>query len=326
MKRFLPFVCAGLLAALLPANAQASSCSYTPSQATTFPNGTGGGQLTDTDGANGYVGTAFLNQNHDPYPHGAVWRDGVAVTDLGALGMAFAVNRSGDAVGWKWGGKSAVYLPRGGTPVPLAIPTGVTKSIPTPTGISDDGLIVGYARYDDGTDHALTWHAGTAGTTYRDLGVTGVRVPLTDVSDDGLAVGTVKRGQFLTAVSGTSLTALGGVDPRADSQANDVAGRFVLGKGTVPGQGTGTVLWENGVPRLLGITGNATDVNLNGVVVGNDSTGPFVVRGNEKAALPKLPGHTTAQALAVTDDGRVLGWSRTADLEQQSVPVIWTCH
>ncbi len=322
MRPFGPVICLSLLMTLLPADANAiEGCSYQPSKVAGFANGDGTGRLIETNGVNGFVGEAFISSN--PYPRGAVWQDGTIVTDFGALGMAAGVNRSGDAVGWSWGGTASVYLPSGGKAVRLAIPPQVTRSIPVATGISDDGLIIGYARFDDGTNHALTWHTSTASVMYRDLGATGVYVSLKEVSDNGRVVGITKRGQHFTAVSGTSLTPLPGVDPSVDSEASDIAGRFVLGRGAVPGQGSGTVLWENDVPRLIGTTGTATDVNGNGLVVGNDASGPFVQQGDARIVLPALPGHVSAHAAAITDDGRVAGWSKAAD--SGAVPVIWTC-
>lgn len=108
---------------------------------------------------------------------------------------------------------------------------------------------------------------------------------------------------------------------------HDRAGRFILGTGTVPGQGRGAVLWEDSTARLLPITGTAEDVNRSGVVVGQDADQALVLENGVRTTLPTLPGHTKARAMTVAEDGRIAGWSRSPSAAQfvDSIPVIWSC-
>jgi hypothetical protein len=311
-----------------------AACGYQVRQLPGLPGGVPDGQVLETDGDRRLIGWGFLGTGTDPYPHGTIWRDGVVTADWGPLNGVSSVNRSGDAVGAGFGSSATVVVPNGGTATRLARPAGMTRALPSATSIGDDGLIVGHGLFDDGSVHALTWSPATAGTTARDHGVLGIvgfpPPPATqwpgqrEVSDTGgRIVGSTKSGSRLRAVAGTAgnLVPLSGVDPNLDSEATDIAGRFVLGTGTVPGQGTGSVLWEDGAARL--VSGTATDVNSSGTVVGYDATQAFVLADGVRTALPSLPGHTQARALTVTEDGRAAGWSRAGTAAP--VPVVWTC-
>lgn len=319
----------------ISATATPLACTYRAQQISGLPGGNGAGQLVETDGDRHFVGWGFFGTAMDPYPHGTIWRDGSVVADFGALNAVNSVNRSGDAVGVGFGSTASIAVPHGGQPIRLAKPPQMTRAGVSGASISDDGLIVGMGRFDDGTTHGLSWSLATAGTAFRDLGVLGT-VPvlrpapgLREVSDTGgRIVGSIKPVDRFRAVAGTAgnLVPLTGVDPNLDSEATDIAGRFIIGTGTVPGQGTGAVLWENGSPRLLPITGSATDVNSSGVVTGYEGNQAVVLDGGVRTLLPPLPGHSRTRAMAVTEDGRVLGWSNTAtDDFVDSVPVVWTC-
>jgi hypothetical protein len=319
----------------------APACSYRPSALPGLPGGNGAGQLTETDGGQRFTGWAYRGTDSDPYPHGAIWHNGSVVADFGALNQVDAVNRSGDAVGSAAGATTTVFVPHGGRPIQLAVPAKARKTIPSPSGISDDGWISGVTRFDDGTFHALAWHASTAGTAVRDLGPVGHwdslkedwGLAVQEISDTGgQIVGGFKFGSRKRAVVGTvnGFAPLGGVDPNADSTASDIAGRYILGTGTIPGAGQGSVLWDNGAPRLLPVSGFTHDVNSSGVVVGHQTTNghdqAFVLTNGVRTTLPALPGHTDARALAVTEDGRIAGWSRSSADPSYSTAVVWSCN
>jgi hypothetical protein len=315
-----------------PAPDGSATCVYQPTRLPGLPGGDGSGEITDTDGAERFIGWAYLNTPTDTYPHGTVWHRGQLVRDFGRLNGVAGVNRSGDTVGIGFDSTAGIFWASDGDPVRLAFPPTVRYLVDA-HAISDRGLITGWGSNGEPNNRTLAWHASTAGTAVSDLGNLGGIRALYDINDsDDRVAGTVETGGIKQAVTGTvgQLTRLDGVDPNANSTATDIAGRFILGSGTVPGQGAGTVLWEDGVPRLLRDLPLGTDVNTSGLAVGYETVDgrerALAVNATTRIVLPPLPGHVDARAAAVTEDGRVAGWSRPAGpLGTPKVPVIWAC-
>ncbi|MFI7706880.1 hypothetical protein [Nonomuraea sp. NPDC049480] len=286
--------------------------------------------VTSTDGAGHFAGMGYWGSEEEPESHiGMVWKDGQVVGNFGSLSSVSDVNRSGTAVG----GTEILepLLLHNGKLSKMGRPPGNTRYFAQASAINDAGLIIGGAKFDDGTEHAVAWSAGNPRNPW-DLGITGRPWALKDISDSGQIVGTVQAGARTRAVTGTvdaGLRPLGGVEPGADSTATDIAGSFILGKGTVPGRGAGWVLWRDGVPSLLPTTATLQDVNSSGVVVGYEvtngvPTSAVVLNGNTRMVLPPLPGYRHADALAVTEDGRVAGRSHDGQYHR-SAATVWTC-
>lgn len=322
-------VAAGVLTAGITA-ADAATCTYQPSQHPGFSTTRPFGSITGTDGGQRFFGSGFNTDSADAYPHGVVWNNGTVVGDFGPLGTVIGVNRSGDAAGHRFADSAVLH---NGKVTRLAAPPQITRSIPLVTGITGDGLVVGSGRFDDGTYHVLTWRAENP-SVVTVLGTLESFTTLRDVGDNGQTVGAITGNGKLHAVSGSvnNWSPLPGVDPSAASVATDVAGSYILGTGTIPGAGAGIVLWDHRIARPISGGGTPTDVNDSGVVSGsqtvNGQSRGFVVRDGTRTTLQPLPGFTDAQALTVTDDGRVGGLSsKNLGGEEgiQSVPTVWIC-
>jgi hypothetical protein len=321
-----------------PTQAGSASCVYEATQVAGRAGTQGAGLLEDTDGDTRFVGWTSGEGPQDTYPHGTLWHNGSVVRDNGALEGVIAVNRAGDTLDID--GNSHAVTPNGGVPTSLKWPAS-SQWYRGIRNLSDDGLIIGQVQYTDNTRHALLWSVSTAGTTVRDLGVigSGYKGELADIADTGgQFVGTSETGNLKKAITGTPstrLSPLGGVDSRVESTATDIAGRFILGTGTLQGTQTQSVLlWENGVPRSVPAPGTATDVNADGVVVGWPSFGgverAYTVRGTTRTTLPAPAEFPNARAHAVTADGRVLGYAwadpTDPDSNRRTAPVVWTCR
>ncbi|MCP2164702.1 hypothetical protein [Goodfellowiella coeruleoviolacea] len=320
--------------AVAHAGTAAPACAYQPTQLPGVPGSrVATGYVQATDGGRYFGGLGHWSSDGLGGDHrGLVWRDGVVVADFGSLSHVTGVNSSGDAVG---GTESVEPLTwHDGRLGRLSRPPQNTRHFAQASAVSDTGVVIGSATFDDGTVHALAWSIHNP-TAPRDLGIAGRLFALTDISDDDRIVGTFTSGSRLQAVTGTvdgGFRPLGGVDPAADSSATDIAGSYVLGTATVPGQGKGAVLWRDGVPRLLTGAGTATltDVNSSGTVVGYEGTDysrrtAVVLSGGTRTVLPPLPGYTHAEAMAVTDDGRIAGRSIRSGSDAQFVPTVWSC-
>ncbi|MEV0381253.1 hypothetical protein [Nonomuraea sp. NPDC050643] len=307
------------------------ACTYRPTRLPGMPGEANDfAYVTSTDGADHFAGMGYRGPAEEVTSHvGVVWKDGRVVGEFGGLSTVSDVNRFGTAIG----GTEAVepLLLHGGRLSRLGRPPGNTRYFAQASAINDAGLIIGGAKFDDGTEHAVAWSADDPRNPW-DLGVTGRAWALKDISDSGQIAGTVQAGTRTRAVTGTveaGLTPLGGVDPNADSSATDVAGSFVLGKGTIPGRAAGWVLWRDGVPSPLSTTATLQDVNGSGVVVGHETTGgvptsAIVLNGATRTVLPPLPGYRHADAFVVTEDGRVAGRSHDGQYFR-SAATVWTC-
>ncbi|MFI7131456.1 hypothetical protein ACIBQ1_37660 [Nonomuraea sp. NPDC050153] len=308
------------------------ACTYSPTRLPGMPgSGNDIAHVTSTDGSGHFAGMGYWGPPEELSSHiGMVWKDGQVVGNFGPLSTVSDVNRAGTAVG---GTESLEpLLLHNGKLSQMGRPPGNTRYFAQASAINDAGLIVGGAKFDDGTEHAVAWSADDPRNPW-DLGVTGRPWALKDISDSGELAGTVQAGARTRAVTGTvetGLRPLGGVDPAADSSATDIAGSFILGKGTIPGRGAGWVLWRDGVPSPLSTTATLQDVNGSGVVVGYESTNgvptsAVVLNGTTRTVLPPLPGHRYADAFAITEDGSVAGRSHDGQY-YQSTATVWTCR
>lgn len=310
------------------ATAEAATCTYQASQHPVRP-GDNFGAITGTDGGQYFVGWSAADNPTHPYPHGTVWKNGTPIADFGALGTAAGVNTSGDAAGNTFSRGAVV---RNGQLSELASPASPAKSIPWVAGITDDGLVIGEVRLDDGTYRILTWRVEAPGSVNVLSALTSWT--LKDVSDNGHVVGTTTSNGVQRAVAGTvnGLTPLNGVAANANSTATDIAGSYILGTGTIPGGNASIIVWNNGVASAVAGGGTATDINNSGIISGKQTVDGqrrgFVVRDGVRTTLQPLAGYPDAEAETVTDDGRVAGLSwrtRGADKNYERVPTVWTC-
>jgi uncharacterized membrane protein len=303
----------------------AVGCAWVPTMLPALPSGESAG-INGTDGAGTWAGYAF----EGGVGHAALWQGGQIVdlgTPLGGYSQANDVNRQGIAVGNSMDadGFPHAVMWRNGQVVRLAEPPGGSAEA---NAINDDGLIVGAGGSATGETptHALAWPAD-APDRYIDLGaVNGTSTYLYGVSERGVLAGTAV-GNPSSAVTGTvrrGLRTLTGTTADAETFAYGAAGKYIVGNQSTTTTG-GAVIWVSGRARLL--PGQPFDtahaVNADGLAVGNTDAGGAVWEGTQRTLLTASDGGTFTMALAVTDDGRVGGWSAPAGGLGQ--PTVWTC-
>lgn len=211
------------------------------------------------------------------------------------------------------------------------------------TGISENGLVVGWATLPSGVKHAVMWD----GSGIVDLGAP----PEFNVSsaaavnDSGQVAGFGEgspqsyRGYLWENGSWTPIGVLPG---HSDSTARDIdpSGRivgssFIVGPGERPDS---AVLWDAGVLTDLGTLGgssSARGINGLGQVVGFSYTYPpdggtqqrgFLWESGQMTALDPLPGDIGSGASDINDAGQICGWSAHASppyFISVNRPVLW---
>jgi hypothetical protein len=314
-----------------PGQARPGACGWTAGALPT-PAGTTRSQVHATDGKGRFAGEVS-DDGFRTRP--ALWRNGRYV-ELGAPfgsdgATAADVGRHGDVVGSgpdpARGGESRAFLWTGGRYVPLAEPAGVQSS--AATGVSDAGTVVGWAATDSGTV-GLVWSVRRPGT------VTVVRsdrpLRLSGITDRGVAFGSAGTETVDgTAVTWTPRTGLRPLAVPAGVQESAVtggAGRYFTGWWFSPDAGSSqNTVWVAGRPRPLAGPDGATAVNAHGRLAGGAFGTAYTWRSPsaQPVALPALGGpDANAGATAVTDDGRVAGWS--SDGTSRAVATVWTCR
>ena len=212
------------------------------------------------------------------------------VSDLGTLGGnrsgGAGINEHGVTVGWsatETGTLQAFRRPPGGPMIALEGTGG------TAAAVNDAGMVVGAATVD-GDGVAVIWDAEGTLHTLADLGVDLEPAVLTDINDDGVAVGVSpdpeRRRTFVLDVDTATAEFLPFAlhdDGAEDHQAfavNDAGA--VVGEVCSESRGCRAVLWRAGShePVLLGapegwIANGAFDLDDHGTVVGQlgDATG-----------------------------------------------------
>lgn len=271
-----------------------------------------GGQVTGTDGGQQLAGSLITAPAYGDY-RAALWRDGeLAFTAAEVKSRAHDVNRAGIVVGTSGDTflmrERAVLWRGGGSAVPLGRPAGARRTVPT--GISDDGVIAGFADYPDGRIRGVFWSAAVpASVRLLDEGV-----ELTGISPAGAVTGATGPAEGQRAVAGRAgaLRPLPAAGP--SDRATAAAGTWTVGRTSAGAEGDRAVLWEGRTPWLLrGTLAEATAVNADGLVAGLENTRAAVWRDG---VLTLLPGG--GEASAVTDAGQVAG-------RQQDRPTTWTC-
>lgn len=80
-------------------------------------------------------------------------------------------------------------------------------------------------------------------------------------------------------------------------------------------------LYENGVMVDLGLQGNTWDINNRGQIVGSGLNGAFLYEDGIVTDLGILPGYSHSEALAINDNGWIIGYS--TDNHGSSEAVLW---
>ena len=299
-----------------------------------LPSGWSGGNVYSSDRHDSFAGSGV---DADGRTRPLVWRDGdVTVLDTpGGVGAtAQDVNSRGDVVGVVFGEDTSTrgVLWHGGQMIDLPLLPGGGYAVPT--AINNAGLIVGYAAGED-TSHAVAWSADSP-QSIRDLGVVAGSAYLTDVTDQGTAVGWTEtvgeefRQEAIAGTVGEGLTALPGPVPGTNSIARAAAGRYIVGSAVLTGGPEdlgGPVVWGPIGPRALpGPQATPYAVNVHGTVAGFDpDLGAAIWDGDNEQQLPALTAGDlfSTSATVVTDDDTVAGTS--ADAQGRSRPVTWSC-
>jgi uncharacterized membrane protein len=278
--------------------------------------------ISGTDG-----GQTFAGRSID---RAVLWRDGKMI-DLG-LGEAADVNRAGVAVGYQVDAdyNTHAVLWRGGATIRLAEPSSTRDS--RATGISDAGLIIGYAT---STGHALAWSASSPARV-RDLGSVGRDLSVVQwlaggVTEAGLFAGTADDGNtgpdsaFTGTVQG-GMRVLSKATPDTYAAAYGIGGRYVVGTQQIPSEDYAVqpVVWTDGqLSTLPGGGWTPAAVNSSGMIAGNAETA-VVWRGGQLTRLPALDPNGQTWAAVITEDGTIGGTALTSDSE--IVPVTWSCR
>ncbi|PRY32368.1 hypothetical protein [Pseudosporangium ferrugineum] len=253
--------------------------------------GTLGGASSAPQGLNDERAVVGWAETGDGRTHPFLWRDG-RMTDLGTLddgdggwGIAAAVNRWGTVAGQSRGpaGTRAVRWQNGGI-TDLGTLGGDYSFA---TAINDSGTIAGASTTPDGSLHAFVWRRGTM----TDLGVPGAREAFAEDIDN--------RGR--------------------------IVGWRAAGDGTAA-----AYLWERGTVTFLpalGQGGRARAINERGDVAGavlaGGSSRAARWRGTHLELLGNLPGGNAAGALAVNDDGVILGVGNVAPGSAEDHAFLW---
>jgi uncharacterized membrane protein len=339
----LPALAAGILAATAVVGggtaaadtAGAVTCEWT-AQGLPTPPGTVYSLVRASDGRGRFAGDVT---GPDFSTHPAVWRDG-RVTDLGApFGGRYAsvrdVDRHGDVVGSASDptrdGADRAFLYTGGRYVRLAEPAGVMSSIAT--GLDGKGTIVGWAYTSDYRAMGLVWSLRRPDQVAV-IPSGGVPLQVNGITDSGVVVGTTGTPTVDdAAVTWTPRTGIRRlpVDPDVQTSAAVAgAGRYIAGYWYAPSDGQSRgIIWVDGQPQplqLLPTMDQPTAVNAHGMSAGS-GFGTATVWPTPTSApvvLPPLGADLGSGAYAVTDDGRVAGWSR--DAANVVTATVWTCH
>jgi uncharacterized membrane protein len=220
--------------------------------------------------------------------HPVLWSSSGKITDLtgGTLGEAYAINNCGEAVG---DAGTTEPLPvrwaSNGKVTKLPVPTGTTRG--NATAVNDSGVILGNVNVDS-VNQPLLWFP--SGHTVN------LATPTGDRSADA---------SFALNSYGMSV---------GDAIDQNNAGHPVRWNRT----GQVTVLSTS--------EGQANGINDAGTTVGNVSTGTgfFAVRwskSGQPTMLSNLPGALGSSAVAINDNGTIVGFAETSTY--QDVPVEW---
>lgn len=313
-----------------PGPAQAGACGWTAA-ALPAPAGATRSQVHATDGTGRFAGEVS-DDGFRTRP--ALWQNGRYVemgAPFGSDGATAAdVDRHGDVVGSgpdpARGGESRAFLWTGGRYVTLAEPAGVQSS--TASGVSDAGTVVGWATTTDARTVGLVWSVRRPGTVK--VIRSGDPLRLSGITDRGVAFGSAGTGDG-TAVTWTPRTGVRPLAVPAGTLASTVtagAGRYFTGWWFSPDAGSSqNTVWVAGRPRPLAGPDSAVAVNARGMLAGGafGTAYAWSSPSAQPVALPALGGPDgSAGATAVTDDGRVAGWSR--DGTGQVAGTVWTCR
>ncbi|MCC6528510.1 MAG: hypothetical protein IT373_38040 [Polyangiaceae bacterium] len=260
-----------------------------------------------------------------------------AVTDLGALGTATAMNARGQVAGHAYtpDGQRA-FLWTDGTSTDLGT-LGGTESVAQ--ALNDAGQVVGWSRLASGDYHAFLWDDGVmldlgtlggASSTAADVNAHGQVVGMASVADDTAFHAFLwEDGEMvdLGAPLGLSSAAM----------AIDDAGVVVGRSREAPPRGDHVLLWRNGEVEVLGplVTeveyATPTDIDRTGAIVVNaedvrcgadcgEYTRAFVWQNGAATELGSLGG-TQTWASSRNTHGLVVGFSTPGALAHR--PVLW---
>ena len=298
--------------------------------------GTLGGYLSEVRDVSERGEVVGRSLRADLLNHAFLWNAAEGMRDLGSLGgrtsTATAVNEVGEVVGWSLTteAKPRAFYWSGPTGMIGLDPLGAEEAYAI--DIDDGGRVTGILESESNrVTRVFAWSAGE-GTV--DRGPIGGEFTIVNASNDAGALGGHTRfangdyRAFLFTVEGTTLD-LGTFGGNFSSvRAISESGEQAVGFSRVVDGTARAFLWtRSGGMRNLGTldgSSSASDVNDSGVVVGtsNNASGgdprAFVwseadgmVDLNERLSWSSLDALVLEQALAITDDGKIVARARS---------------
>lgn len=258
------------------------------------------------------------------YNNAFSWRAGtmsdLSLPDGAISAIAYGINNRGQMVGLAYmsSGPSRCILWQGDQVKVLASPS--NRNIAC-IAINDAEQIVGDMETANGSLHAFRWEAGNI----TDLGEGEYSAALA-INNRGQIVGMSYVGMYIHAFlwyEGT-MTDLGTLPNGRSSIARSINERGqIVGEIRVPEPGfedpvPHAVWWDNGTITDLGARSWANGINNVGQIVGTsffESSGQshaFLWENGRMVDLGTLPGATGSTAVAINDNGQVVGSSATS--------------
>jgi len=246
------------------------------------------GQIVGMDRMPAGIGHAFL------------YEDG-AMKDLGTLGLgpfpnstiAYAINDNGQIVGANVGETTTIFIYENGEM--RAFAKGASAK-----AINNSGTIVGTS----GGKAVIIeeWNIVDLG-----IGIgTGSTAEAAAINNSGLITGTVSLGSthqgFLYDNGNVTYFGLSLGQYTYPYGIND-SGQIVGSCDGAP------FLYENGVMVDLGLQGNAWAINNSGQIVGSGPNGAYLYEDGIVTDLGILPGYSYSSALAINDNGWIVGYA-----------------
>jgi probable HAF family extracellular repeat protein len=263
--------------------------------------------------------------------HAFLWRRGRMI-DLGSLagpsGISVAndINNEGEVVGYSTTpeGETHAFLWRDGVMTDLGTLGGPASDA---TAINDLGEIVGSAAVDEQNLHTFIWRDGEM----TDLGSSGGQ-PLVAAHDIN------NRSQVLASNwPGSVVWEDGALTPVPPPEGSDFAAALAIndrgmmtGNALAPGTFNDyqVAVWKRGAGVIVGTLGGryggGVALNERGHVVGSSETADetwdaFIWRDGRMTALPNLAPEHSAEATDINEDGKVVGWSYSADGHRHAI-------
>jgi len=268
------------------------------------------------------------------------------VRDLGTLGgktsEATAINDGGQVVGSAdlKGGKSHAFMWQPGRMTDLGhLPPIkfqghlVSYDESSASEINDSGQVVGVGYYSDGPNRPFVWQRGVmtdldphyAATDYvvHAISNQGVAVGEATGLSSGRCLGFIWQYGRLNWLKGPVpgwYTAASGVNEHGEVVGVGTRGGFACADQDWGSYDTSAVRWQNGQIALLG-SGEATAINDNGLIVGDDTGDPVAWKNGRRIRLRIPRGFGSAYPELVNNRDEIAGYTFTDAYEDHGL--VW---